>query len=206
MVPSNLLVEQVTLLSSLAAAFALALLYLRWRGHLSLLSGWFWLPALLVVGLSVPDALATLAGTWGAPAREADPFLRFFLTWDGWPGLCLALALWMLGWALALDGLETLRLRLSPRAALLPRAGQLYILYALAVGHLDGFAAWTHVPLAFYLASNDLLAVLRSYAAWTMPSFAVAYVLYPSLVYGALCALLHLLITTRGRHLTPGLA
>jgi hypothetical protein len=191
--------EQAVLITALLAAFALALLYLRRRGHLRLLSGDCWLPALLIVAFSLPDALVTLSGTWNAPSREANPFVGIFLTWAGWRGLCLALLLWILGWTLVLDGLETLRLRLPPHLAPLVRTAQLFLLYALAMGHLDGFSAWTHVPAAFYAASNGLLALLRQHAAWTMPSYALAYVLYPALIFGALCAAAHALLITRGR-------
>jgi hypothetical protein len=195
----DIMAEQAALIMALLAAFALSALYLRRRGHLRLLSGACWLPALLIVAFSLPDALATLSGTWNAPSREADPFVGIFLTRAGWRGLCLALMIWILGWTLVLDGLETVRLRLPPRLAPLPRAAQLFLLYALAMGHLDGFSSWTHVPAAFYAASNDLLAVLRQHAAWTMPSYALAYVLYPALVFGALCAAAHALLTARGR-------
>src|SRR5258708_5293848 len=118
----DIMAEQAALITALLAAFALSALYLRRCGHLRLLSGACWLPALLIVAFSLPDALATLSGTWNAPSREADPFVGIFLTWAGWRGLCLALMIWILGWTLVLDGLETVRLRLPPRLAPLPRA------------------------------------------------------------------------------------
>jgi hypothetical protein len=182
--------EQIVLVTSLLAAFCLALAYLRWRGHLGLLRA-LYVPAVLLVAFSIPDALLTLGGVGGSAAREANPYVRAFLVWAGWRGLCLAFATWVLGWTLYLDILETLRERLLGRAASALRLVQLYTLYALALGHLDGLSAWTHSPVVIYDASWGLLAALRLHAAWSMPSFPLAYLLYPALTYALACTLLH---------------
>lgn len=181
---------QAALVAALTCAFVVAVAYLSWRGHLAPLRT-HWMPALLVVAFGVPDALVTLRGTWGNPSREADPLLRVFLAWAGWRGLCAALVIWIFGWTLALDGMEMLRVHLAGRAPRLVSLAQLYTLYALALGHLDGLTSWTHDPAIVYHASSHLLTALHQYLPWTMSIFPLAYVLYPCLFFGAVFTLAH---------------
>lgn len=192
--------QQAVLVLALLLAFGLALVFLRRRRHLVRLRP-LCLPALLLAAFCVPDALLTLQGTWGKAAREADPFVRAFLAAAGWRGLCAAFVVWILGWTLVIDGLETLRARLPERLGPVAASGQLYILYAVALGHLDGLTSWTHAPLVVYRASAGLLAALARDAPRAVSAFPLAYVLYPAVVYGALFAAAHALIAVTGRHL-----
>lgn len=189
---------QVALVATLSGAFVLAVAYLSWRGHLAPLRT-HWVPALLILTFSVPDGLVTLRGTWGNPFREADPFVRAFLMWAGWRGLCAALIIWILGWTMALDMLESLRLRATGLLGELLSLAQLYTLYALALGHLDGLTSWTHDPAIVYHASSGLLDALQRYVPWTMTVFPLAYVLYPCLFFGAVCTLAHASIAVSAR-------
>ncbi len=186
----DLAAEQVALAGTLLVASLASLAYLGWRRHLAMLRA-LYLPAILIVVFGVPDALLTLRGNWAVPTREANPFIAAFLRWAGWRGLCLAFALWISGWTLALDGLETLQRRLPGRCGAWVRTAQLYMLYAVALGHLDGLTSWTHAPAAVYRASWGLLAELREHAAWSMPIFPLAYLLYPALTYAVLFTLVH---------------
>jgi hypothetical protein len=190
--------EQVTLVCALLLAFGVALLYLHRRGRQALLRS-LWVPALGVVALSMPDALVTLQGTWAAPTNEANPFVAVFLRWLGWRGLCLAFPLWILGWTLFLDALESWRQRLSLRRAHWIGQLQLFTVYALAMGHLDGLSSWTHVPALFYHASNAVVSLLLQHGPWPLDVFPLGYVLYPSLVFGAACVLAHV-CTVSGTH------
>lgn len=192
--------QQAILVLALLLAFGLALAFLHHRRHLARLRP-LCLPALLLAAFCIPDAVLTLRGTWADAAREADPFVRAFLAWHGWQGLCAAFVVWVLGWALVIDGLETLRARLPERLGPLAASGELYILYAVALGHLDGLVSWTHAPAVVYRASAGLLAAVARDAPRVVSAFPLAYVLYPALVYGALFAAAHALIAVTGRHL-----
>jgi hypothetical protein len=189
---------QVALVAALSGAFLAAVAYLSWRGHLAPLRT-HWAPALMILAFSVPDGLVTLRGTWAVPAREADPFVRAFLVWGGWKGLCAALVIWILGWTAALDGMEEVRLRVGGSLARIASLAQIYTLYALALGHLDGLTSWTHDPAFVSDVSSGLLNGLRQYAPWTMTVFPLAYVLYPCLFFGAVFTLAHVGIAGSAR-------
>lgn len=187
--------DDATLALTILAAFAVSTAYLRYRGHRALLHA-IWLPAILVLAFCLPDALVTLQGTYTRPWYEANPFTRAFLMSAGWRGLCAAFFLWVLGWALVVDGIEELRIHLpelisASLISKLLRATQLYTVYAVAAGHLDGFASWTHAPAMVYIASTGLLVMLQQHAAWSMPVYPLAYLLYPSLVFGAVLTVCH---------------
>jgi hypothetical protein len=192
---------EIVVVLAFPVAFALALAYPHRRGRLSALRR-LWLPALLLGALLLADELVTLRGTWGAPKREADPLLHASLARAGWPGLCLELVLWILVWALFIDGLEALRLRISRLAtatATVLRCARFFTICALAMGDLDGLTSWTHTPAFVYRASSGLLAVVYRYAPRAIADFPLAYVLYPALVFGAVCTVAHIGIGHFGR-------
>jgi hypothetical protein len=185
--------EQIALLLAIALAAGLGIRYLNWRDHLASLRA-IWLPLLGFVVFGVCDALVTLQGTWQAPWREGNPSMRAFLLWAGWWGQCLGSALWILAWALALDGMETLRARISPRGAGLLGALRLWVVYALALGHLNGLVSWTRSPRAIAAIFAWFYAAWRERAAWLGMLSPLGYPLYSGLFFGGLCALAHMLI------------
>lgn len=166
-------------------------MYLRWRDRLDS-ARFLLIPILFFAFSGTLDALVTMHGTRDAPWRERNDAVRPFLEWGGWWGQCLATAAWIIGWSLFVDGLESLRRRLTGHWAALLNWGRLLTVYALAVGHLDGFLSWTHSPV--WLA--DLFSVVERFlqekAAWLEPISPFGWPLYIGLLLGGLCALVHL--------------
>lgn len=200
----SILGQQIVLLLSIAAAIGLAYAYLRWRHRLSSLRS-LWLPLSLFTLFGTLDALVTVRGTWNAPWREGNPAMRAFLVWGGWIGQCVGSAVWIVGWTLVLDGLESLRLRLAGRWAALVGWLRLWTAYALALGHLNGFASWGAVPGAD-VATRGFFVFLDWLWAREPGLFAISpfgYPLYAGLFFGGLCALLHAATAAALRRVLP---
>jgi hypothetical protein len=166
--------------------------YLRWRGHLASLRA-VRLPLLGFVVFGICDALVTLQGTWQSPWREGNPSMRAFLLLAGWLGQCLGSGLWILVWAFALDGMETLRTRLSRRGAATISVLRLWAVYALALGHLNGLVSWTQSPRMVAATFAWFYTAWRTHAAWLSALSPLGYPLYSGLFFGGLCTLAHLL-------------
>jgi hypothetical protein len=180
--------QQLVLLLTIGLAIGLAIVYLRWRSHLDLLRA-LWLPATLFAIFGTLDALVTMAGTWNGPWREANPTMRAFLLWAGWWGQCVGSFLWVIGWTLVVDGLESLRQRLGGRGASIARGMQLLALYGLAAGHISGFLSW--IFLARLPAVAEVFFGLYQRIPWLDAISPFSYPLYLGLSFGGLCTLLH---------------
>ncbi|HEV8194257.1 MAG TPA: hypothetical protein VGP82_22635 [Ktedonobacterales bacterium] len=120
--------QRLVLFGVILLAYALAALYLRWRRHGSSLLRLAWVPAVLFAVFAPLDALVTLQGTWNLPWKEAEPTMRALLPWEGWRGVCLGFAAWVLGSAIVVDALESPRLRLNYHGRTLVGWLQLYTL------------------------------------------------------------------------------
>lgn len=186
-----LMPQQIVLLSWIVLAIGLSVAYLRWRGHLGLLRR-LWLPLAGFAAFGVADALVTLHGTWQAPWREANPSMRAMLLWGGWLGQCLGSALWLMAWALVFGQLEAWRTRAVGRAAI---AGwlQLWLAYALAFGHLNGFVSWAAPHGALGRLFVAFYRLWSRAAGWAEPLSPFGYPLYSGLCFGAAAALGHAL-------------
>lgn len=195
----GLLGASVLLVLAHVVAYALAYLYLRWRRHARILRTGLLVPLAILVAYSIPEALSTLRGTWNNPTNEADAGIRLFLTWAGWKGLCLYLMLWIVGWALALDALESLRSQGGRRRAVIFGFAQLFLLYALAMGNLDGYSSWTEHPSFFYHASADLVLALWQHIPAAHAMVQLTYVMYPPLMFAMVCTLAHGGVVALGR-------
>jgi len=190
---SSALLQQIVLLCSILLAIVLGLLYLHWRSHLQSLRS-ISVPLLGFAIFGICDALLTLHGTWQSPWREANPSMRVFLLWGGWWGQCLGSALWILAWTLVLDRMESWRAGGSIRTACLASGLRLWVVYGLAIGHLNGFVSWL-------APSNDVARIFAAFrrlwvtqAAWLAAISPFGYPLYSGLCFGSVCALAHVLI------------
>ena len=182
--------QELILVSAIGLAMALISLYLRQRGHLDLLRR-VWLPALLFALFGTLDALVTIVGTWDAPLREGNPTTRAWLLWGGWVGLVIGTFLYVLFWAAAIVGLETLRQRSGRLWASVLGGVQLLILYALAIGHFWGFLTWT----SYYPAWGwNVQSYLSLHAPWLYAISPLGYGIYVGLVLGVIVMTVHLAI------------
>jgi hypothetical protein len=178
--------QELVLVGVIMLALGLVATYVRARGQLDLARR-VWLPVLLWAVFGTLDALVTMVGTWGDPSREGNPTTRAFLCWGGWVGLVLGAFLYVLFWAAAIIGLEALRGRLGGVWGSILGAAQLFILYALAVGHFFGFLSWT--PYFPFWAQLDWLYM---HDRWFFTTSPLGYDSYIGVVLGALCTALHL--------------
>ncbi len=200
---SSITGQRIVLFVAIFLAYVLAVLYLRWRQHGGSLLRLVWAPAALFGVFAPLDALVTLQGTWNLPWEEAEPTMRALLLWEGWRGVCLGFAAWILGGALFVDALESPRLRLRARGGTLVGWLQLYILYALAMGDLDGLLSWTHQPAALYQLFSSVATQCNHWLPWTIGGSGLGYLVGPSLFFGALCTGVHIAVTALA-HPTAG--
>ena len=183
--------QQIVLLLSILVALTLAVAYLWRRGRLSSLRA-LAVPLALSVVFGTLDGLVTLRGTYYNPWREGNPTLRAVLLWGGWLGLCLWSVLWVFAWALVLDGLESLRLRLAGSGAkVLLRGAQLYIFYALAMLHLSDVISWIGWPTLLNQITIQFLGWLANHAPGLFTISPIGDYLYVGLFFGALCTIIH---------------
>jgi len=185
-----LLPQQVILIGSIVLAIALGIAYLCWRGRLIALRP-VRIPLLLFALFGTCDALMTLSGTWQAPWREANPSMRAFLQWGGWWGQCLGSMLWILAWTLVFDGLESLRRHLHSRWMAVVDCIRLWTVYALAVGHLDGFVSWSNWPGTVAMLFRTFHHAWSVNAGWLTTLSPFGGPLYSGLCFGGLCTLVH---------------
>jgi hypothetical protein len=190
---STLILQQTVLICSILLAIGLGFGYLHQRGHLQSLR-----PACVpLIGFAVfgiCDALVTLHGTWQAPWREANPSMRAFLIWCGWWGQCLGSVLWIFAWVLVLDGLESWRSRASKRTAERISWLRLWIVYALALGHLNGFVSWVDRSGPVATLFSLFYRFWSRNIGWIGPLSPFGYPLYSGLFFGGACALAHAII------------
>lgn len=183
---------RIVLFVGIALAYALVILYLRWRRHSGSLLRLAWAPALLFGVFALLDALVTLQGTWNLPWNEAEPTLRALLLWEGWRGVCIGFVVWILGSAIFVDALESPRLRLSYRSRTFVGWLQLYTLYALAMGDLDGMLSWTHQPTGLYQLFSAVATSFNHWLPWSVGGAGLGYLVGPSLCFGAMCTAIHI--------------
>ncbi|HNP73524.1 MAG TPA: hypothetical protein PKK15_20595 [Kouleothrix sp.] len=188
---SALLPQELALLGCIVAAAGASVAFLRRRGRLGMLRR-LWLPLASFTLFGLADALVTLHGTWQAPWREANPAMRALLLRAGWLGQCLGSALWVLAWALVLSWLEAWRERRPARAAQLGWL-QLWLAYALALGHLNGFVSWAAPRGAIGGAFSAFYRAWSGAAGWLEPISPFGYPLYSGLCFGGVAALAHVL-------------
>lgn len=187
----QLLGQQGVLLLAILLALALAIAYLWRRGRLSSLRA-LAVPLAVAVVFGTLDGLVTLSGTYYYPTIEGNPTLRAILLWGGWLGLCLWSVLWVFAWALVLDGLESLRLRLPwSGARVLLGGARLYIAYVLAMLHLSDVISWTGSPALLEQVITGFLGWLAVHALGLAMASPIGDYLYVGLVFGALCTILH---------------
>jgi hypothetical protein len=179
------------LLLVILLALGLAAAYLHQRGRLASVRPLV-VPLTLVALFGTLDGLVTLSGTYYDPWSEGTPALRAVLMWGGWLGLCLWSMLWVFAWVLLLDGLASLRLRLTASWARdMVGGAQLYIFYTLAVLHASDVVAWIRSPALLYRMLSEFFLWLIDHAPGLLAITPVGYELYVGLVVGALAALIH---------------
>jgi len=190
---NTLILQQAVLVGSILFAIILSLIYLRRRNHLHALQA-VRVPLLGFAIFGICDALVTLHGTWQAPWREANPSMRAFLVWGGWRGQCLGSVLWIFAWVLVLDGMESWRDRTSKRTAACISWLRLWIVYALALGHLNGFVSWTDRAEPVAALFGLFYRFWSRNVGWLGPLSPFGYPLYSGLCFGGVCALAHALL------------
>jgi hypothetical protein len=187
----HVLGQQIVLLLSILLALTLATAYLWRRGRLSSLRA-LAVPLALSVVFGTLDGLVTLGGTSFSPWLEGNYTLRAVLQWGGWLALCLWSVLWVFAWALVLDGLESLRLRLAGSGArVLLRGAQLYLFYALAMLHLSDVNSWIGWPALLNQITIQFLGWLANHAPGLLTISPIGDYLYVGLFFGALGTILH---------------
>lgn len=189
---SSLTGQRVVLFGAILLAYALAILYLLWRRHGGSLLRLTWVPAGLFAVFAPLDALVTLQGTWNFPWQEAEPTMRAFLLWQGWRGVCIGFVAWILGGVLFVDALEAPRLRLNYRGRTLVGWLQIYTLYALAMGDLDGLLSWTQLPTGLSRLFSAVAEMSNHWLPWSIGGAGLGYLVGPSLFFGALCTVTHI--------------
>jgi len=125
--------------------------------------------------------------------------MRALLLWEGWRGVCLGFAAWILGSAIFVDALESPRLRLRHRSRTLVGWLQIYTLYALALGDLDGMLSWTQQPTGLYQVFSAIATLFNTLLPWSVGGTGLGYLVGPSLFFGAICTALHFGIVARAR-------
>ncbi len=192
-----LILQEIALVCTILISIGAGCIVLRWRAHLRVLRA-MRVPLAGFALFGLCDVLVTLHGTWHAPWREANPAMRAFLFWGSWWGLCLGSALWIVAWTLVFDWLEALRECHPGRAT---RIGwlQLWIGYALALGHLNGFVSWTQTPSSIARLFRQFYTLWSGYAGWLGALSPFGYPLYSGLCFGAIATIIHVVIV--GMHM-----
>lgn len=191
--------QQIVLFGAILLAYIVAVLYLRWRRHGISLLRLAWAPAALFAVFLPLDASVTLQGAWNLPWKEAEPTMRAFLLWQGWRGACIGFFAWILGSALCVDALEASRLRLGSRGGALVGWLQIYILYALAMGDLDGLLSWTRHPDGLFDLFSTVATLSNQVLPWSIGGAGIGYLVGPSLFFSAICAVAHVGVVAMAR-------
>jgi hypothetical protein len=112
--------------------------------------------------------------------------------------------LWIFAWTLVFDAIETYRERMPKHRPVGAHWLRLWIAYALAIGHLNGFVSWLDSKggLAFlFLAFHRWWS---SAAGWLNPLSPFGYPLYSGICFGGICTLIHLAIVRYSNLAEPG--